>query len=69
MKAALRKMTPDQLAAALQDNDQPRSSKKPERTAHGKIQKQDLALVAAVTKAIRPLNSWIAYRSKSQRPQ
>ena len=68
MKAALRKMTPDQLAAALQDNDQPRSSKKPERTAHGKIQKQDLVLVAAVTKAIRPLNSWIAYRSKYHRP-
>ncbi|KAL9138329.1 MAG: hypothetical protein Q9175_000472 [Cornicularia normoerica] len=62
MKAALRKMTPDQIAAALQDVDQPRSTKKQERTAHGKIQKKDLVLVA-VTKAIRPLNSWIAYRS------
>nr|QEL51143.1 mating type protein MAT1-1-1 [Letharia aff. columbiana 'rugosa'] len=63
MKAALRKMTPDQIAAALQDAGQPRSTLKKERTAHGKIQKKDLVLVAAVTKAIRPLNSWIAYRS------
>ena len=63
VKAALRKMTPIELAAVLQDTDQPRSSKQ-ERAAHGKIQKKDLVLVAAVAKAIRPLNSWIAYRSK-----
>lgn len=64
MKAALRKMTPDQIAAAIQDADQHRPTTKQERTAHGKSQKKDLALVAAVTKSIRPLNSWIAYRSK-----
>ena len=64
MKATLRKMTPDQIAAALQDADEPRSTTKQERTAHGKIQKKDLVLVATVNKAIRPLNSWIAYRSK-----
>ena len=67
MKAALRKMTPEQLAAAIQDGDQPRSTMKQGRPAPAKIQKKDLVLVAAVTKAIRPLNSWIAYRSKYQR--
>ena len=66
VKAALRKMTPIELAAVLQDTDQPRSNKQ-ERAAHGKIQKKDLVIVAAVAKAIRPLNSWIAYRSKQQR--
>ena len=66
MKAALRKMTPEELAAALQDADQPRSTKR-ERAVHGKTQKKDLVLVAAVTKAIRPLNSWIAYRSMYSR--
>lgn len=68
MKAALRKLTPDQIAAVLQHADKPRSTTKQERTAHGKTQKEDFVLVAAVTKAIRPLNSWIAYRSKYQRP-
>ena len=63
MKAALRKMTPEEIAAVLQDADQPRSAKQ-ERTKHGKVQKKDLVFVAAVSKAIRPLNSWIAYRSK-----
>ena len=63
MKVALRKMTPDEIAAILQDNDQPRSTTQ-ERTSRGKIQKKDFVLLPAVTKAIRPLNSWIAYRSK-----
>lgn len=62
--AALRNMTPDQIAAALQDADQPLSTTKQERTAHGKVQKKELVLVATVNKAIRPLNSWIAYRSE-----
>lgn len=63
MKVEMRKMTPAQIAAVLQNTDEPRSSKQ-ERTAHGKIQKKDHVLVAAVAKATRPLNSWIAYRSK-----
>lgn len=63
MKVALRKMTRDQINAVLQDADQPRSTKE-EHTARGKSQKKDVVLVAAVTKATRPLNSWIAYRSK-----
>lgn len=63
LKAALRKMTPEELATVLQDADQPHATKQ-ERAAHSKMQKKDLVLVAAVTKAIRPLNSWIAYRSK-----
>ena len=67
MKAALRKMTPDEIAAVLQDAGHPRSTVEQERSARGKIQKKDLVLVAAVTKAIRPLNSWIAYRSKYQK--
>lgn len=66
MKAALRKLSPDQLAVAYEDANQPRSTTKQERTAHGKIQKKDLVFVAKVNKAIRPLNSWIAYRSKSR---
>lgn len=69
MKAVLRKMAPDEIAAILQDADQPRSTKKHKRTVHDKTQKNDLVLVAAVNKAIRPLNSWIAYRSKYQDPQ
>lgn len=67
MKSALRKMTADEIAAVLQEADQPGSTVNQKRTAHGKIQKKDLVLVAAVTKAIRPLNSWIAYRSKYSR--
>ena len=64
MKAALRKMTPDEIAAVLQDADQSPSAMKQKRTVQGKTQKKDLVLVAVVTKAIRPLNSWIAYRSE-----
>ena len=63
IKAALRKLTPDEIAAVLQDAAQSRTTKQ-ERAAHGKNQKKDLVLVAAVAKATRPLNSWIAYRSK-----
>lgn len=67
VKAALRKMKPDEIAALLQDAGQSDSTTEQERTAHGKTKKKNLVIVAVVTKAMRPLNSWIAFRSKYPR--